>query len=442
MAADREPNIPDSPCRRVGRCLALLAGILMLTLVQPGRAEAQIKVRKADCYVEADGRIAINGVCEFLTDARSYGTGGFRLATYENGYLRYGVVVAVTSPGSGTATWNETPGGKPDEGPSEAVTSGGACWTGPRTRTCAWKIGEGRPGFAGGGVAPAPGIGAPRTADCLIEVRGAARIDGPCQFRVDAGQDGAGGFEVRSYARGGLDFIARLTRDPRDPQKATASWNERPGAPQATAPLGTLAPKGPCWEGAEARLCVWQAGQPRDASDRPGTDPGRAPPAETPPAETARPASPPVPRDNAGTETGETPPGMVLKLTFKGRCESLVVDGEDITASCAPTARNSSTTGSARAEFVFGTTDDREVSFLASAKGWVESGTLRQPIDEVMYEERGQSLLVKAKGVCEMPNPMGGPVVITCSAQTSNSTYTVRFRTDGGKPVLERSSPG
>ncbi|MBO1021690.1 hypothetical protein IPV08_17155 [Methylobacterium sp. SD274] len=441
MAADRGSNSLAYPVRLARCCLALLAGIVGLGLVLPGAAEAQIKVRKADCYVEADGRIAINGVCEFLTDARSYGTGGFRLATYENGYLRYGVVVAVTSPGSGTATWNETPGGKPDEGPSEAVTSGGACWTGPRTRTCAWKIGEGRPGFAGGGVAPAPGIGAPRTADCLIEVGGAARIDGPCQFRADAGQDGAGGFEVRSYARGGLDFIARLTRDPRDLQKATASWNERPGAPQATAPLGTLAPKGPCWEGAGVRLCVWQAGQSRDASDRPaaGTDPGRVPPTET-----ARPASPPVPRDNAGTgaKTGETPPGMVLKLTFKGRCESLVIDGEDITASCAPTARNSSTTGSARAEFVFGTSDDREVSFLASAKGWVESGTLRQPIDEVMYEERGQSLLVKAKGVCEMPNPMGGPVVITCSAQTSNSTYTVRFRTDGGKPVLERSSPG
>ncbi|MCJ2130746.1 hypothetical protein [Methylobacterium sp. E-045] len=440
MAANRGSTSLAYPARPARRLLVLLAGIVGLGLALPGAAQAQIKVRKADCFVEADGRIAINGVCEFLTDARSYGTGGFRLATYENGYLRYGVVVAVASPGSGTATWNETPGGKPDEGPSESVTSAGACWTGPRSRTCAWKIGEGRPGFPGGGVAPAPGIGAPRTADCLIEVRGAARIDGPCQFRSDAGQDGAGGFEVRSYARGGLDFIARLTRDSRDPQTATAFWNERPGAPQATAPLGTLVPKGPCWEGAGARLCVWQAGQSREASDRPGADPGRAPPAETPPAETARPASPPVPRDNAGT--GETPPGMVLKLTFKGRCESLVVDGEDITASCAPSARNASTTGSARAEFVFGTTDDREVSFLASAKGWVEGGTLRQPIDEVMYEERGQSLLVKAKGVCEMPNPMGGPVVITCSAQTSNSAYTVRFRTDGGKPVLERSSPG
>lgn len=273
MAADRGSNSLAYPARLARRCIVLLAGIVALGLVLPGAAEAQIKVRKADCYVEADGRIAINGVCEFLTDARSYGTGGFRLATYENGYLRYGVVVAVTSPGSGTATWNETPGGKPDEGPSEAVTSGGACWTGPRSRTCAWKIGEGRPNFAGGGVAPAPGIGAPRTADCLIEVGGAARIDGPCQFRSDAG----GGFEVRSYAREGVDFIARLTRDPRDPQKATAFWNERPGAPQATAPLGTLAPKGPCWEGAGARLCVWQSGQSRDASDRPGADPTRRP---------------------------------------------------------------------------------------------------------------------------------------------------------------------
>ncbi|GJD37763.1 hypothetical protein OICFNHDK_0201 [Methylobacterium bullatum] len=37
---------------------------------------------------------------------------------------------------------------------------------------------------------------------------------------------------------------------------------------------------------------------------------------------------------------------------------------------------------------------------------------------------------------------MAGPVAITCSAQSANSTDTVRFRTDGGKPVLERPRPG
>jgi hypothetical protein len=35
--------------------------------------------------------------------------------------------------------------------------------------------------------------------------------------------------------------------------------------------------------------------------------------------------------------------------------------------------------------------------------------SVRQPIDQLRYEEAGRSHLVKAKGVCEMPNPMGGP---------------------------------
>ena len=135
--------------RRIGhRTAALMAGLLA-GLLMPAAAQAQIKVRKADCFFAADGRTVIDGVCEFLTDARSYGVGGFRLATYTNGYLRDGVVVSVTAPGQGTATWNREPGGKPEDGPADSVTAEGACWTGSRSRICAWKVGEGRPGFGG-----------------------------------------------------------------------------------------------------------------------------------------------------------------------------------------------------------------------------------------------------------------------------------------------------
>lgn len=428
--ADRRPDHVTFSDGR-GGLRFLLAGIFASGVLLSGPAQAQIKVRKADCFFEADGKTYIDGVCEFLTDARTYGVGGFRLANYDNGYLRHGVVVSVTSPGSGSASWNETPGGKPDQGPSEAVTSEGACWTGARSRVCAWKVGEGRPGFAGAATAPSSEPGAPRTADCLLEVGRQTRLDGPCQFRPDTGQDGARGFEVRSYTKGNLDYVAQLIRDPRDPSKAAAFWNERPGTLRATDPLGTLVPNGPCWENADARLCVWQPGQPRGGWDR-----------RTGSAETRAPVSAPAPSPPARSDTPDPDPGMVLTLTFKGRCEALVADGEDITAACAPTARNKSTTGSAQAEFAFSTGDGREVTFLASTKGWVEGGTLHQPIDQLMYEERGRSNLLKAKGLCDMPNPMGGPVVITCSAQSANSTYSARFRTDGSKPVLARSSPG
>ncbi|WCS26677.1 hypothetical protein LOK46_07570 [Methylobacterium sp. NMS14P] len=430
------------PVPRAGnrRAAALLASLLAGLLV-PAAAQAQIKVRKADCFFAADGRTVIDGVCEFLTDARSYGVGGFRLATYTNGYLRDGVVVSVTAPGQGTATWNREPGGKPEDGPADGVTAEGACWTGSRSRICAWKVGEGRPGF-GGAPAAAPEAGAPRAADCYLEVAGDVRLDGACQFRSETGQTGARGFEIRSYSAGKLDVVAQLVRDPQNPLKATAFWNGSSGGLRAAEALGALSPSGPCWDNDGARLCVWQPGQPRGGWDRRdgGTAPARDRPAEarapappeTPPSP---PSPPPAPRDSA--EGRDPPPGTFLKLSFKGRCESLMMDGEDLTATCAPEAVNTSVVGSPKAGFIFGTTDGKAMAFTASAKGFVEGGTLHQPVDALMYAERDQSTF-KVKGTCEMPNPMGGPVVITCNAQSANSTYAVRFRTDGGKPVLTR----
>ncbi|SFD67575.1 hypothetical protein [Methylobacterium sp. 13MFTsu3.1M2] len=421
------------------RAAALMAGLLA-GLLLPAAAQAQIKVRKADCFFAADGRTVIDGVCEFLTDARSYGVGGFRLATYTNGYLRDGVVVSVTAPGQGTATWNREPGGKPEDGPADGVTAEGACWTGSRSRICAWKVGEGRPGF-GGAPAAAPEAGAPRAADCYLEVAGDVRLDGACQFRSETGQTGARGFEIRSYAAGKLDVVAQLVRDPQNPLKATAFWNGSSGGLRAAEALGALSPSGPCWDNDGARLCVWQPGQPRGGWDRRAEARAPAPP-ETPPSPPPAQApaqapsqAPPPPRD--GAEGRDPPPGTFLKLSFKGRCESLMMDGEDLTATCAPEAVNTSVVGSPKAGFIFGTTDGKAMAFMASTKGFVEGGTLHQPVDELMYAERDQSTF-KVKGTCEMPNPMGGPVVITCNAQSANSTYAVRFRTDGGKPVLTR----
>lgn len=447
MAPRRRSNPARFPAPRAGRRLALFAAALLAGLLLPAAAQAQIKVRKADCFFAADGRTVIDGVCEFLTDARSYGVGGFRLATYDNGYLRDGVVVSVTAPGRGTATWNREPGGKPEDGPADGVTSEGACWTGSRSRVCAWKVGEGRPGF-GGAPAAAPEAGAPRAADCYLEVAGDVRLDGACQFRAETGQTGARGFEIRSYSGSKLDVVAQLVRDPQNPLKATAFWNGSSGGLRAAESLGALSPSGPCWDNDGVRLCVWQPGQPRGGWDRRdgGTAPSRDRPAEarapappdTPPPPSQSPSPPPAPRDTA--EARDPPPGTFLKLSFKGRCESLVMDGEDLTALCASGAVNTSVVGSPKAGFIFGTTDGKAMAFLASAKGLVAGGTLRQPIDELMYAERDQST-IKVKGTCELPNPMGGPVVITCNAQSTNSTYAVRFRTDGGKPVLERSDP-
>ncbi|RUP11476.1 MAG: hypothetical protein EKK43_26260, partial [Methylobacterium sp.] len=79
MAPRRRSNPARFPAPRAGRRLALFAAALLAGLLLPAAAQAQIKVRKADCFFAADGRTVIDGVCEFLTDARSYGVGGFRL---------------------------------------------------------------------------------------------------------------------------------------------------------------------------------------------------------------------------------------------------------------------------------------------------------------------------------------------------------------------------
>ncbi|MCJ2064923.1 hypothetical protein MKK63_19740 [Methylobacterium sp. J-088] len=440
MAPGRHPDRAWFPAGGgLARGLAVLAAALVAGLLLPGAAWAQIKVRKADCLVEAGGRTLINGACEFLTDASAYGVGGFRLATYENGYIRYGAIVTISSPGRGTATWSREAGGKPEDGPTDVVTSNGACWTGSRSRVCAWKLGEGRPGFDGPGAAA--GLTGPRLADCLLEVGGESRLDGACQFRPESGQDGTRGFEIRSYIGGKLDILAQLVREPQNPLRATGYWNARSGALRAGESLGAMAPDGPCWQNVDARLCVWQPGQNRgawarrDGGAQPAQDRGTQPREPDPAVSTP----PPPPRDTA--ESRDPPPGTFLKLSFKGRCESLMIDGEDATAVCAPAAENTSEAGSPKAGFIFGTTDDRAMAFLASAKGWVEGGALHQPIDGLLLAEGKQSHTIKVKGTCEMPDPMGGPVVITCSAQSANSTYAVRFRTDGNRPVLEQKPP-
>ncbi|BAQ47357.1 MULTISPECIES: hypothetical protein [Methylobacterium] len=421
------------PGFRVGAALA----VFLTGLLAPPAAQAQTptKSRKVDCYVEADGKVLADGLCEFVTDPVRYGVGGFRLGSPDVASARYGAVVTVSGPGGGMATWNQSPGGDPEDGPSEVVTSQGACWRGERIRACAWKIGEGRPGFAGPAAAqpaaPQPAGPQParlRPADCYLEVEGKVRLDGFCMLVPEGGQ---GGFAVRARASGKPDILARLDRKGQEPGRAWVFWNEQYADMEPIFALGQATQNGPCWENAQTRFCVWQAGQSRGDWKRSAG--GAAPPA--PPT-----ASPSPARDAAGAEAPA--PGTVLTLTFRGRCEALVIDGEDMGAACAPTASNESTAGSAQAVFSFGTGDARTVMFLASAKGWVENGTLRQPIDQLRYEEAGRSHLVKAKGVCEMPNPMGGPVVITCTAQSANTPYSARFRTDGSRPVLTRSSPG
>jgi hypothetical protein len=59
---------------------------------------------------------------------------------------------------------------------------------------------------------------------------------------------------------------------------------------------------------------------------------------------------------------------------------------------------------------------------------------LRQPINRIELNKGEAQQYIKANGFCLFPNPSTS-VVVQCEARTTNSTYAVRFLTDGTKPT-------
>lgn len=283
------------------RHILLVAPIALAALVAGHvGAVAQIKTRKADCYFEKAGQVYIDGTCEFLTDAKYYGAGGFRIANYDGGYVRYFAEVSLLD-GPATGTWNEERGRKPLEvtnGNLGPLRSDGACWIGRDSRLCAWKIGEGRPGAAPGvyGAAAAPppaetGGRSSRAADCFFEWEGAVLIDGSCDFSTDPASYGAGGFRVDSYVGNRLRHLAILTIT--EPGRASIDFNTVPGNVRTILSSAALVRDGACWSktfgGKSTRLCVWKPGE-----GRPGFVAG------------ASPARPPADEDKPVTSQGTT----------------------------------------------------------------------------------------------------------------------------------------
>lgn len=243
-----------------------------------GAASAQIKTRKADCYFEKAGQVYIDGQCEFLTDSKYYGVGGFRIANYDDGYIRYFAEVSLLE-GTAQGTWNETRGRKPLEvrqGNLGALGAEGACWVGGDARICAWRIGEGRPGFRTGGYgAPAAPAGERKpasvetrkttSADCFFEREGSVLINGPCGFETDPSVSGPGGFRIMSYLGGEIRQYA-LVRIER-PGEASLEWNTVPGKPNTPSVVGGLKRNAACWSlpslDRSTRVCAWKPGEGR-----------------------------------------------------------------------------------------------------------------------------------------------------------------------------------
>ncbi len=224
-----------------------------------------------------------------------------------------------------------------------------------------------------------------------------------------------------------LDMIAAAHRDPKAPLEATGFWNGRSGALRAADPLGGLSPNGPCWENGDVRSLRLAAGPtPRrlePARRRPGPAEARSAPSPAPPAARAR--------DTA--EAKDPPPGTFLKLSFMGRCESLVMDGEDLTAICVPAAQNTSVIAARRPVHL------RHHRRQSHGLHGVNEGLRRRrhpaPTHRRARLRRARPIDDQGQGHLRDAQPDGRPMVITCNAQSANSSYAVRFRTDGSKPT-------
>ena len=106
--------------------IRLLAASLLALSALPAAA------RPADCYVEIDALVVIDGDCDFQSFG---GDGSFQVATPDGGYFVY---VSVYAPGRAEGHWNETRWSGHAHSPIGTLTRRDACWSNGYATVCAW----------------------------------------------------------------------------------------------------------------------------------------------------------------------------------------------------------------------------------------------------------------------------------------------------------------
>lgn len=409
----------------------------------PPAETAGRSARAADCFFEWEGTTLIDGECDFTSDPASYGAGGFRIDSYTGNRLRHHAILTITEPGRAGVEFNTVPGNVRTIMSSAALSKDGACWSkawnGKSTRICAWKPGEGRPGFIAGAAPARPPADEDKpvtsqgtttwTRDCFFETDGKVVLDGPCRFMKNEFY-GPGGFALANLMSDTKLYVIEVRRQAGEPDGiGRGFWNGRSGHMQVATPFGDLTANGACWENERARLCAWKRSE-----NRPGFQRERTANRESLPPPAAKPPPP---------SGGGQPPEKAtrLTLTFHGTCQQLVVDGENATPRCSPVMTNMSVTGQATTEFAFFSSDGIKLVFIGRGQGKTEGSALLQPIGALSLEEGGATLRKDAKGRCRLPDPNSGAITIECDATTENSAYTARFQTDGRRPEVDERGP-
>ncbi|WP_375410800.1 hypothetical protein [uncultured Methylobacterium sp.] len=132
-------------------------------------------------------------------------------------------------------------------------------------------------------------------------------------------------------------------------------------------------------------------------------------------------------------------------IKLDGRCDRLVIAGQDLTAACQGTLTNGVDRN--RASFEFATKDGRSLSFSGngSQQERTEETDPLQPINLLIPGEKGAEGIVRnpvvAVGACSFKSPEPGKTAIVCEATASTGRFEGTFVTDA-KDASKDASKG
>jgi hypothetical protein len=138
-------------------------------------------------------------------------------------------------------------------------------------------------------------------------------------------------------------------------------------------------------------------------------------------------------------------------VKLEGRCEKLVIAGQDLSGSCKGTLMN--TVSRSRTSFDFTTGDGRSLSFSGNGaqQERTEDTDPLQPINLVIPSEKTKDGVVQgplvAVGSCTFTSPQPGKTAIACEANAAKGRYEATFVTEtksaaGTETKSDVSAPG
>ncbi|GJE27745.1 hypothetical protein [Methylobacterium organophilum] len=125
---------------------------------------------------------------------------------------------------------------------------------------------------------------------------------------------------------------------------------------------------------------------------------------------------------------------QTASVTMEGRCEKLVIGGQDITQNCKEKLVN--TVSGTRTSFDFAAWDGQTLSFsgVGAQQERTEETDPLQPISLVIPGKKDANAIVRnpapAVGSCTFSTPEPGKTMIACTANSAGKTYEGVFVTE------------